>query len=345
VATLKDISKATGFSITTVSRALNDYDDVNEETKQLINSTAQKLNYSPNINAQNLVMQKSKTIGIIVSSLTREGAKNNLVFETLCGVYDTLEALDYEFILLSTSSTKQKNQTFGQICSQKQLAGAIIQGLKIGDPYLEEAKNSSIPCILIDIPVTGETMNYVTSNQQDSVKSAIKYLHRLSHRCIAYVNGTRDAHVSNERKQGYEQALIEIGLEAKPEYIIQGDFDEDIAKKNITPFLINHSEVTAIVCASDVMALGVMQAAKSLGIKVPDQLSIIGFDNILLTKYITPSLTTIAQSPYEMATAAAKLLIDLIEAPDSKKMPKIIQNELIIRESTGPAFTHAMKKS
>jgi len=337
VATLKDISKATGFSITTVSRALNDYDDVSDETKQKINITAQKLNYSPNIIAQNLVMKKSKTIGIIVSNLKREGVKNNLVFETLCGVYDTLEALDYEFILLSTSSTKQKNQTFSQICSQKQLAGVIVQGLKIGDPYLEEAKNSNIPCVLIDIPVTGAVMKYVTSNQQASVKNAIKYLYRLSHRYIAYVNGTKDAHVSGERKQGYEQALLELGLDINPEYTIQGDFDEDIAKKNITPFLINHPEVTAIVCASDVMAVGVLQAAKDLDIKVPTQLSIIGFDNILLTKYITPSLTTIAQSPYEMALEAAKLLIDLIEEPENEKMPKIIQNELIIRNSTAPA--------
>jgi len=333
MATLKDISKATGFSITTVSRALNNYDDVSEETKQKINSTAQKLKYSPNVVAQNLVMKTSKTIGLMVSSLKREN-KNNLVFETLCGVYDTLEALDYEFILLSTSSAKQKNQTFEQICSQRQLAGVIIQGLKISDPYLEEARNSSIPCVLIDIPVSGEKMSFVTSNQKESIKNAIKYLHRLSHRQIAYVNGTKDAHVSTERKQGYEEALTAVGLDINPDYIIQGDFDEDITRKAITSFLINHPEVTAILCASDIMALGVLDAAKNLDIKVPEQVSVIGFDNILLTEYTTPTLTTIAQAPYEMATEAAKLLIDLIEEPDGEKMPKIIQNELLIRKST-----------
>ena len=334
MATIKDISKATGFSITTVSRALNNYDDVSEQTKEKINHAAQNLNYTPNVIAQNLVMKKSKTIGLLFSSLKREGAKNNLVFETLCGVYDTLESLDYEFILLSTSSAKQKNQTFEQMCAKRQLAGVIVQGLKISDPYLEEARCSNIPCVLIDIPVTSNKMSYVTSNQKESIKNAIKYLHRLHHQHIAFVNGTIDAHVSFERKQGYEEALSAAGLEINAEYVIQGDFDEGVTRKAMTSFLINHPEVTAILCASDIMALGVLEAAKNLNIKVPEQVSVIGFDNILITAYSTPPLTTIAQAPYEMATEAAKLLIDIIENPEDAKEPRIVQNELIIRSST-----------
>jgi len=335
--TLKDVAKATGFSVTTVSRALNGYDDVNEETKEIIEKVARKLNYSPNIIAQNLVKKKSKTIGIIVNELKRESAKDNLMFEMLCGVSDALEVLGYEFILISTSTSKQKNQTFEQICSQRQLAGVIIQGLKMNDSYLEEAKVSDIPCVLIDIPVTGKSIKYVTTNQQDSVKDAIKYLYRLNHRYIAYLNGTAGAHVSGVRKLGYEEALKELGLDVNPDYIIQGDFDEEVAKKNVIPFLINHPEVTAIFCASDVMALGALQAVKSLGINVPKQLSIIGFDNILLTEYVTPKLTTIAQSSYDIAKMAVQELIELIENPDTQTTPKIIQNELIIKESTAPA--------
>ena len=334
MATIKDIANLTGFSITTVSRALNGYDDVNEKTRNTITNAAKKLNYSPNILAQNLVKKKSKTIGIMVNDLKRESSKDNLMFEMLCGANDALNLLDYEFILLSTTTAKQKNKSFQQICAERQLAGVIIQGLKTEDPYLEEVKNSEIPCVLIDIPISDKKIKYVTSNQIDSIKGAIKYLHRLGHNNIAYVNGSKNAHVSTIRHLGYTEALTELNIQTNPKYIINGEFNENKTKKAITSFLIDHPEVTAIFCASDVMALGVISAAKELGLNIPEQLSIIGFDNILLSSYITPSLTTISQSPYKMAKKAVTLLTDLIEDNKITDPFKTTKNELIIRDST-----------
>jgi len=332
--TIKDIASLTGFSITTVSRALNGYDDVNEQTKEKIEATAEKIGYVPNILAQNLVMQKSKTVGILVNELKRESSKDNFVFEILCGVSDTLAESDYEFVLLSTSTAKQKNKTFKQLCEERQLAGVIIQGLKSDDQYLEEITHSNVPCVLIDIPITNETTRYVMSNQTDSVKDAIKYLQRLGHKEIAYMNGSEDAHVSMIREQGYLDALKEININAKKNYIINGQYDENVARIVATSFLINNPEVTAIFCASDVMAIGVLNATKDLGIKVPEQLSIIGFDNIMLTRYTTPPLTTISQSPYNMATTSTQLLTGMIEGTQEKTSFKILESELIIREST-----------
>lgn len=331
--TIKDIASLTGFSVTTVSRALNGYDDVKEQTKEKIEAVAQKIGYVPNILAQNLVMKKSKTIGILVNELKRESAKDNLMFEMLCGVSDALANSDYEFILLSTSTAKQKNKTFKQLCQERQLAGVIIQGLKNDDQYLEEIIDSDIPCVLIDILITNATTRYVTSNQMISIKDAIKYLQRLGHREIAYMNGSEDAHVSTIRKQGYLDALKEINIPVKENHIINGQYDEDIAKKVATSFLINHPEVTAMFCASDVMAIGVLSAARELGIKVPEQLSVIGFDDIMLARYTTPPLTTISQSSYHMAIAGIELLTAMIEGEHEKTPFKILNSELIIRES------------
>ena len=332
--TIKDIASLTGFSITTVSRALNGHDDVNEQTKEKIEATAEKIGYVPNILAQNLVMKKSKTIGILVNELKRESAKDNFTFEMLCGVNDALADSDYEFVLLSTSTAKQKNKTLKQLCEERQLAGVIIQGLKSDDQYLEEIIDSNVPCVLIDILITNETTRYVTANQTDSIKDAIKYLQRLGHSAIAYMNGSEEAHVSKIRKQGYLDALKEIGIPANEDYIINGQYNEDIAKKVALSFLINNPEVTAIFCASDVMAIGVLNAARELGIKVPDQLSIIGFDNIVLSRYTTPPLTTIAQSPYNMAIESTHLLTSMIEGEQEKTPFKLLNSELIIREST-----------
>ena len=332
--TIKDIANLTGFSTTTVSRALNGYDDVNEQTKEKIETAAEEIGYVPNILAQNLVMQKSKTVGILVNELKRESGKDNFVFEILCGVSDNLAESDYEFVLLSTSTAKQKNKTFKQLCEERQLAGVIIQGLRSDDQYLEEIVRSNVPCVLIDIPIANATTRYVMSNQIDSIKDAIKYLQRLGHSEIAYMNGSEDAHVSIIREQGYLDALEEIDVPAKENYIINGQYDEDIARKVATSFLINNPEVTAIFCASDVMAIGVLSAAKNLGIKVPEQLSVIGFDNIMLARYTLPPLTTISQSPYNMATCSTQLLTEMIEGKQEKTTFKILDSELVIREST-----------
>lgn len=332
--TIKDIASLTGFSVTTVSRALNGYSDVNEQTKKKIEAAAKEMGYVPNRLAQNLVMKRSKTIGILVNELKRKSAKDNFMFEMLCGVHDALNESDYEFVLLSTSTAKQKNKTFKQLCQERQLAGVMIQGLKNDDPYLEEIVDSNVSCVLIDILITNATTRYVTSNQMDSIKDAIKYLHRLGHREIACMNGSVDAHVSTIRKQGYFEALKEMHVPVKESYVMNGQYDEDVAKKVALPFLINHPEVTAIFCASDVMAIGVLSAAKDLGIKVPEQLSIIGFDNIMLARYTTPPLTTISQSPYQMAIAGTQLLTSMIEEKQEKTLFKILDSELIIREST-----------
>ncbi|EPC8412014.1 LacI family DNA-binding transcriptional regulator [Bacillus thuringiensis] len=333
--TLKDISKATGFSVTTVSRALNGYFDVSEGTKTKIFQVANELGYSPNILARSLVMKQSKTIGLIVTDLQRESVKDNFMFETLCGVSGYLAKTDYEVVVLNTTTSKQRNKTYKQICAERQLDGVIIQGLKMDDPYLQEVVTSETPCILIDIPVVGEKIGYVTSNQFESAKNAVKYLRRIGHENIAYLNGTTHAYVSKEREKAYKIALKETGIKYREEYIIAGNFVEEDAKQAMIPLLLNYPEITAVFCASDVMALGALQAARELKLKVPEQLSIIGFDNILLSQYVAPKLTTVGQFPYEMGMAATKMLIEIIEGKETSRVVEV-KNELILRDSVAP---------
>ena len=332
MSTLKDIALKTGFSVTTVSRALNGYFDVNESTRKMIIQAAKDLNYSPNILARGLVTKRSKTIGFLISDLKRESAKDGFMFNTLCGLSDALSTSEYEFVLFSTTIYKKRGKTFRQLCTERQLDGVIIQGLKMDDPYLQEAATAHIPCVVIDIPMEAENICSVTSNQQESAAHAVRYLYRMNHRRIAFVNGAPHAHVSHMRKLGYETALQDLGLEVKVEYIVDGDFSEDKARQVTIPLLLNHPQITAIFCASDVMALGVLKAAGELDIEVPTQLSVIGFDNILLARYVTPPLTTIGQSPYQLGAAAAELLIQYLE--EEKCPPSIvIENELVIRDS------------
>jgi len=155
---------------------------------------------------------------------------------------------------------------------------------------------------------------------------------RLGHKQIAFMNGAPHAYVSTVRYDAYRQVLQENGIELNEAYVLNGDFEEEASKAVALPFLLNHPEVTAVFCASDVMALGVLQATRELGLNVPEDLSLVGFDNILLSQYVSPPLTTVGQQPYEMGKKAAEMVVSIVEGKDVPH-EAFVNNQLILRES------------
>ncbi|MDV2686212.1 LacI family DNA-binding transcriptional regulator [Alkalihalophilus lindianensis] len=331
--TIKDIARVAGVSITTVSRALNGYSDVSEKTRRRIQEVAKELKYSPNAVARSLVMNRSKTIGLLVSEISREGAKDNFTFEVLCGINDRVAELDYDLILFNTNSAQQKVKSYTQLCRERRVEGVILQGIKTDDPYLEEVIESDIPCVVVDVPITGNKVGYVSTDNVDGAKKAVQYLIDLGHQQIAMMNGHEKAFVSQKRKEGYLATLEQNEIPIKEDWILNGEFREEQAEKVALYFLRNHPNVTAIFCASDLMALGVLKAAKTLNIRVPSQLSVIGYDDIVLAEYATPSLTTVAQDKYQIGYEAAGLLIDLL-AENETNNARILKSNLKIRQST-----------
>ncbi|WP_096439888.1 LacI family DNA-binding transcriptional regulator [Alteribacter populi] len=333
MATIKDIAKAAGVSVTTVSRALNGYDDVNEKTRNRIKSIADELKYSPNAVARSLVMSKTKTIGLLVSELNRSGAKDMFTFEVMCGINDSSSDEGYDLILFSTNSVKQQSKSYSQLCRERQVEGVIMQGVKTDDPYLEEVIESNIPCVLIDVELEGDNVGYVTTDNVFGAQMAIKHLINLGHKHIAMINGHDQALVSQRRLSGYLKELDEASIPFREEYVLNGEFLEPKAETVAYEFLQKNPEVTAIFCASDLMALGAMRAAQRLGKRIPNDLSIVGFDDITLAQYANPQLTTIAQDKYQMGYEAARLLTAMLHKKTlQRKM--ILDNQLIVRGST-----------
>ncbi|MCM3598620.1 LacI family transcriptional regulator [Metabacillus idriensis] len=331
--TIKDIAKAAGVSVTTVSRALNGYSDVNEKTRQKISRIAKELNYSPNTLARGLVMKKSKTIGMLVSGMDRVSSKDNFTFEVLSGVNECISERDYDLVLFSTTTTKQREKTYSQLCRERRVDGAILQGMKIDDPYLKEVVESDIPCMLIDIPIASNSVGYVTTDNVLGAKRAVEHLISLGHTKIALINGHDQAYVSKQRLKGYLDALMEAKLEVNEDWIVSGDFSEEKAELVTEKLLREHPEITAVFCASDLMALGAMKSAKASGTPVPEGLSVIGYDNILLAAYSNPALTTMAQNKFELGYQAANSLIDMLEGKSGSNVITL-KTDLIIREST-----------
>ncbi|MGZ0084965.1 LacI family DNA-binding transcriptional regulator [Geobacillus sp. C56-T2] len=331
--TIKDIAKAAGVSVTTVSRALNGYSDVNEKTRQKIIDIAKRLNYSPNTLARGLVMNKTKTIGLLVSGLTKESAKDNFTFEVLAGVNEYVSEVDYDMVLFSTTSTKQREKTYTQLCRERRVDGVILQGIRTDDPYLHEVVESDIPCVLIDIPIESKTVGYVTTDNVEGAKMAVRHLVELGHRRIAMINGYEYAFVSEQRVKGFKEALLDAGLPVREYWIADGAFREEIAEQEALRLLEHYPEITAFFCASDLMALGVIKAAKRLGKRVPDDVAVIGYDDIILASYSSPPLSTIAQDKFAMGYEAAKLLIAMLEGRAESRV-RMLPIELKIREST-----------
>ncbi|WP_308638384.1 LacI family DNA-binding transcriptional regulator [Paenibacillus silvisoli] len=332
--TIKDLAKATGLSVTTVSRALNGYSDVNEDTRKKIKQAAEELNYRPSAAARSLVMKKSRTIGVIISDINREGVKDAVAYEILCGINDRSTMLDYDILLFSTSSKKQQKKSYSDLCKERGVDGAIVFGLRVNDPYLEEiVRKADFPCVLIDIPVENKNAGHVTTDNVYGAKLAVHHLLELGHRKIAMINGHNEAAVSISRLQGYKLALEQAGIPYDPALVFDGNFSEDGGCEAMYRILLNHPDVTAVFSASDLMVLGALRAMEKLNRRVPQTLSIVGYDDIPVASYCSPKLTTVRQDKYEMGYQSAQLVIDMIENRQVNRKI-VLQNELIVREST-----------
>ena len=334
--TIKDLAKAAGVSITTVSRALNGYSDVSEKTRSRIKKLAEDLSYRPNAQAQSLVLKKTNTIGVILSDMNRSSAKDAFAFEVLCGINDKASELNYDIILFSTNPNKQLKKSYSDLCMERNVDGAILQGLKVNDPYLKEIIGQPhFPCVLIDIPVAGERVGHVTTDNVNGACEAVQHLIRFGHRQIAMINGYDEAAVSRDRLTGYIVALQQAGIPYDPTLVADGRFSEEGGEEAMEKLLAEHPGITAVFCSSDLMALGAMKALEKAGNAIPGSISIVGYDDISIASYCTPKLTTIRQDKYDLGYQAAQMLIDMLEGRQVKHKV-VLPTELIVRDSTGP---------
>ncbi len=313
MATIRDIARESGFSVTTVSRALNGYSDVNEQSRLKIIETAKQLNYVPNKAAQNLVKKYSNTIAMIISGMEPKGGVDNLVYSLISGMYIMAEKFGYQVALFTMSSAYQKEKSYIQFCREHNIRGAVITGIRTDDKYFEEVVESDLPCVLIDIPLEGDNLSYIAIDNVEASREIVQILIDNNHKNIGMVSGRIEATVSLERYKGYEKALIENGIAINPDYVVTGNFLELKAYEVTKELLMKNKEITAIFCASDMMAIGCMKAVKELGLEIPKDISIVGFDDIPLAEYTTPPLTTVNQDFYERGKVAIQQLYKMTE--------------------------------
>lgn len=313
MSSIKEIAAQAGVSITTVSKVLNNYPDVSENTKERVREVAERLGYTPNMAARNLALGRSNIIGLVLSEIRETDSNGNIIFRILIGAKNLCTEKDYELLIINTDVKKQHTKKLAQLCKERQISGVIMYGLKPGDPYFQEIAETELPCIAIDIKMKGKNFSTVTTDNTAAVKEVISYLHSKGHMHIGFINGLKEAAVSVYRENGYRAAMNELGLEVKEGYIRYADYYEELAYEKTLEIIRENNEITALFCASDLMALGALRAIKSLKWKVPEDIALVGFDGIQLSEYSNPRLTTVVQDFKGMGRTAADNLIKMLK--------------------------------
>ena len=329
---IKDVAREAGVSITTVSRALNGYSDVSEKTKEKIQEVVAQLNYAPDVSARALGGKADTTIALLVSDLLPTN-ESGFVYGLISGLFYQCNKLGCEFVLLITDNMKQQKMSFLQLCKRKNLSGVVVSGLKKDDHYYHEIINTDIPCAIIDMETYGKNKCEITINNLQASQEAVEYLINLGHEKIGMLAGSQEAEVSGERYMGYEQSLKKAGISIVPKYIRHCDFREDKAYEATKDLLKKFPEITALFCASDLMAIGAIRGIMDMGKRVPDDISIIGFDDIPLAPYFSNGITTIRQSPQQMGQEGGQAVWNMIQGEVIDKKI-ILSHELIIRGTT-----------
>lgn len=333
--TIKDISKRSGYSVTTVSKALNNYTDISDRTKKKILDLCDEMGYIPNYSARSLVSKKSYTIGIIFEEVTGVGLQHPLFSKILESFKSTVERSGYDIMFLSNSMGKE-NGSYLEHSKRKQVEAILVLCAEYNSKELQDLYKSNIPTAVIDYNLAG--VYNITSNNRQGVFEAVKYLHDLGHKKIANIYGGQYLEIGKQRKEYFEEALEKYHLPEYPEFYVNGElFSKEDGYNAMTRLMKLKDQPTAIFCASDMIAIGAMQAINQAGKRVPDDYSLIGFDGIDIGQMITPRLTTIRQDTTRMGNIAANQILNMIN--DSRNYRRsnetiMVDTQLITGEST-----------
>jgi DNA-binding LacI/PurR family transcriptional regulator len=328
--TIRDVAKKAGVGIGTVSRVLNNSPEVSQITRERVLAAITALNYHPNPTARRLALGRTHTIGVIVPFLARPGFVGRLG-----GIQAELASTEYNLILFNVNAPEKRDDYLKSVSKFKQVDGMVILSLGVQDEHVDAFEHWQVPVVLLD--VYHPRLPSVVTDDENGGRIATEHLISEGHRHIAYVGDNFDNPFgfisSHKRYLGYRRALETAEIPFRPEYCRQGEHGRYIAHQLTLELLALSSPPTAIFAASDTQALGVMEAIASRDLRVPEDISVIGYDDIEIAEYL--NLTTVHQPMYRSGQQAIMLLLDLI-ADRQTELHVVLPVKLVQRRTTGP---------
>ncbi|WP_241242798.1 LacI family DNA-binding transcriptional regulator [Paenibacillus whitsoniae] len=327
--TIKDVAKAANVSVATVSRVLHNLDGYSDKTKQIVMQAVEALGYQPNAIARGLVNKRTQTIGVLFPDVS-----SSFSSDILHGIEEIAQERGFSVIVCNTAEEGKRTLKYLQVLREKQVDGIVFTSEVLKDEYFQAIKDMRVPVILVNTMSQKHMIPYVKVDDRQAAYQATDYLIQKGHREIAMISGSlKDQIAGYPRLDGYRQALADNGIEYMESRVAIGDFELESSRKAMQKLLTEAPPFTAVFAASDEMAIGAMNYAMEQGLKIPEDLSIIGYDDLKFARMVHPPLTTIHQPLTLMGRMASEKLIALIEDKGSQVSSSIVSHHLVERQT------------
>jgi LacI family transcriptional regulator len=326
--TIYDVARLAGVSTATVSRALNATGKIAPGTREAIDAAVEQLGYQPSAAARSLVTKSTQTIALLLPDIT-----NPFYAELVSGIQERALESGHTMLLCTTEGDPEREEQYLTLLRAKQVDGALVDGLVLPPDRITHFVRDGLPIVCLDRDIDSTSVPLVQVDNQLGAHLATDHLLELGHIRIAHVEGAPELGISHERVAGYLGAYHDLGLEPDAQLRAVGAFTEE-GGYEATRQLLDRSEFTAVFAANDLSALGVIHALVESGRRVPEDVSVVGFDDLRLSRFTTPPLTTVRQPAREIARRATQLLLDLAAGRTVDKLRHLLEPELVVREST-----------
>jgi len=327
---IKDIAAAAGVSHSTVSRALRGSPLLKPETIARIRRIAEQQGYTASAVARSLVTRRTQTIGVVVTTIA-----DSFVAEVVGGIEETANDHGYSVFLANSNAEPEREMKVVHSFAERRVDGIVVTSSRVGALYTPLLSQMHVPIVLINNQHPGEFVHSVMIDNLEASRDAVNHLIGLGHRRIAYLGDRCGYQSDTERFAGYREALDCAGLPFQPELVAHGDGRPEGGLAAMQKLLSLADPPTAVFCYNDMSALGALKAVRDAGLRVPDEISLAGFDDLFVAQYSEPPLTTVRQPRRQMGRLAMETLLKLIEGGSVEELIRV-PGELVIRRSTAP---------
>jgi DNA-binding LacI/PurR family transcriptional regulator len=328
--TIYDVARLAGVSTATVSRALNGTGQIAATTRATIDAAVAQLGYQPNTAARSLVTKSTQTIALLLPDIA-----NPFYAELVSGIQRRALETGHTMLLCTTEGDPEREEQYLNLLHAKQVDGVLVDGLVLPPDRIARFVRNGPPIVCLDRDVDSTSVPLVQVDNRLGARMATEHLISLGHRRIAHVSGAPELRISEERIGGYHDAFAAAGIDPDPKLVAVGSFTEE-GGYEATRALLGATDLTAVFAANDLSALGAISAIVESGRHVPRDVSVVGFDDLRLSRFTTPPLTTIHQPALEIAERATQLLLDLAGGREVQQLLHLLEPKLVVRASTAP---------
>lgn len=337
MSSIREVARRCGVSVATVSRVFNTPEVVSQQTRQLVLDMAAEIGYLPNESARTLATKKSNMVGLVWDTdHRRPGWRHPFLQDILVALKSALSAQGLHLLMLAPDQSPglDSRQRFLRAVQRHNVDGVVIIDNGTRDPAVLALADAEVPCVALDLRFTGPTCTYITSDNAGGGRQAARHLIERGHRHIATITGPMPTWPAVQRLDGFRAALTEAGITLDDGDVVAGDWYLESGYTAMRQLLSRVPRATAVFAAGDEMAVGALRAAHEAGLRVPDDIAIIGFDDIEVAALVPPGLTTIAQDKTGIGTAAAEAIVTMLAGPAAPPEPTALPTNLIVRGST-----------